>query len=159
MEELMTLALMFIYPDGNIEKILIKEHKLHIEYMKEHLSVSKRFFNICKGLDFNGNLHHHIDIRLSINGVIIVFNLDLMDIVEGYFDYNNKIPLLLIYCPDNLHSKEQMNALESIYNSYPEDNLVWEKFSVEQDIYLGKKDFNIEEYIASAKEKFGARSI
>jgi len=160
MEELKNMALIFIYPDGTVEKIPIGEYKLHIEYMRENLTKSSKFYDICKGLDFVSScLHGHIDTMLSLNGVIIIFNLDLRDIIEGYFDYLNKIPLLLISCPTNLHSIEQTMALESIYTSYPEDNLVCERFDAKQDVYLGKQYFNIEEYIASAKDSFGSRGV
>lgn len=111
-------------------------------------------------MDFDSSrLHGPIDTWLSINGVIIIFNLDLRDIVEGWFDYENKILDLLIDCPENLHSIEQTTALESIYLSYPEDNLVCEKFNEKQDIYLGKRDFNVVEYIEEAKASFGSRGI
>jgi len=160
MEELKNMALIFIYPDGTVEKIPIGEYKLHIEYMRENLTKSSKFYDICKGLDFVSScLHGHIDTMLSLNGVIIIFNLDLEYIVEGLFDYENEIPDLLIDCPENLYSVEQTIALESIYASYPHDNLVCEKFSERQDTYLGNIDFNIEEYIASAKDSFGSRGV
>lgn len=117
MEELMMMALMYIYPDGTIERIPISNYKFH-------------------------------------------FNLDLADIVDGYFDFSNKIPLLLIDNPANLRSIEQTNALESIYNSYPKDDIICEKFSEEKDVYFGKRaGFDIEEYMANAKDVFGTRGI
>ena len=160
MEELKNMALIFIYPDGTVEKIPIGEYKLHIEYMRKHLGESPKFYDICKGLDFYKScLHSHIDTMLSLNGVIIIFNLDLEYIVEGLFDYENEIPDLLIDCPENLYSIEQTMALESIYASYPHDNLVCEKFSERQDTYLGKQYFNSEEYIASANDSVGSSGV
>jgi len=160
MEDLTKMAIVLIYPDGTVEKIPIGEYGLHIEYFREQLKKSPRFYDICKGLDFyNTDMHGRIDTMLSLNGVIIIFNLDLRDIVEGYFDFQNKLPSFAIAVPENLESLEQTLILEKIYTNYPEENLVCEKFSREQDVYLGEKYFDIKDYIREAKEGFGSRSF
>lgn len=153
MEDLMSMAIMYIYPDGTVERIPIGEHTLHIEYMREHLKTSPKFYQICRGLDFYKSvLHGHIDSVLSLNGVVIVLNLDLEDIVKGTF--MGREPYLLVAVPDKLHSLEQTLALEGVYESYPRNMLCCEKFSEKEDKYLSSDRFDITEYINDGKEQF-----
>lgn len=153
MEDLMSMALMYIYPDGTVERIPIGEHILHIEYMKENLKKSPKFYQICRGLDFEkSRTHKHIDTLLSLNGVVIIFNLDLEDIVKGVF--TEYAPELLVAVPDKLHSLEQTLALEGVYESYPKNLIISERFSEEKDEYVTSAEFDITEYIFEAKEKF-----
>lgn len=157
MEDLGKLALIFIYPDGIVEKIPIGKYKLHVEYMKEHLGKSSKFYDLCKELDFETYLHGHIDLNLSISGVIVILNLDVEDIVNGKFIWESKIPNLFAVLPEHLHSMEQTLALENIYNRYP--NWDYECFDSNLTGYQYSKEISMQDYIVNAKSYFESRSV
>ncbi|MDE5539299.1 MAG: hypothetical protein K2J20_02290 [Bacilli bacterium] len=153
MEELMQIAVMLIYPDGTVEKKPISSFEYHAEYLREHMECSSRFEKLCRGLDFGTYLHGHIDSFLAIHGVMALYNLDIMDIVQGCFNFQDDIPTILVSLPENVASAEQLNAFMGVWESYPHIRLNCDVFSEKLDQYHEMKDEEVQKYIIRAQEK------
>ncbi len=156
MEDLKRTAIIFIYSDGKVDEIPITTYKLHMDYLREHLNVSPRFEDLCGGLNFYTNLHGHIDTHLTLNGVVVIFNLDVSDIVEGFFDLDNKMPSLVVSLPESLSSLKQVEKLEEIYNRYPNKQLLAEIFIKDLDTYKSISSEEVLHYLNEAKENLGS---
>lgn len=156
MENLINMALIFIYPDGKVEKIPISNFPFHMDYMRENLEKSERFRELCGGLNFFTNLQDHIDSHLNLLGVIVIFNLDLYDIVKGDFEIDRNVPKLISLLPENLGSLEQVKCFETIYEVYPREKISFEMFVKDLDTYRKLSYEEMLGYINEAKENLGS---
>lgn len=160
MENMFRLAIIYIYPDGMVEAIPIEDGVIyHMSYMEKHVKNSARFHSIIGDYKFISLLHDKVDERMALNGVVSILNLDLRDIVEGYFNFSERNPEFLIYTPPSLQSLEQTVLLDKIYNTYPKDNLICECFNEQLDTFVWGKDFDMEAYLSNAKKEFGLKSL
>jgi len=159
MEKLVDIAIIYIYPDGTVEKIPIKDGwSCHMLYMEEQVKNSLKFRQIIGDYRFISKLHDEVDERLALNGVVSILNLDLEDIAKGLFDIEI-MPIFWVLVPSLMHSLEQTLTLEEFYNYYPKQNLVCECFNEELDGYLRGKEFDMNSYLEEAKKAFGIKSL
>ncbi len=137
MEELNYQAIVLIYPDGFVEKIPITHLKFHWEYLKEHIKYSERFASLCGDL-INDVNHFPLDKGLAANGICLLYNWNIREIVEEKpLDHIH----FLYYLPSTFHSLKQLleflNLSQSISVKY-----VWVKLFDEQNLELSFKNLN-----------------
>ena len=131
----MKQAILLIYPDGEIERILIDTETSHSAYLKKHLKRSKRFYELCKNLNFDWGIHFHIDQLLLLNGIIVLYNYNVKDIVnDSSFIYNYPV-LFDTHLSVPFLSEKQKEEFISIYKIY-KDLLVIHVYDREQKQYL-----------------------
>ena len=98
MENIEKTAVMFIYPDGYIDKIEVNDKMFHMLYFIELSKKSERFkryfeeFNIDldSGKDIANLLTYGIDYELTKKGVIAFHNIDIHEIQtdSNFHKYN-----------------------------------------------------------------------
>jgi len=76
------MALVFIYPDGEVETVPITNTTVHTDYMKEHLTKSPRFAQICKGIKISDGPHYDVDVALAKHNVVSLSNGNIFDILN-----------------------------------------------------------------------------
>ncbi len=119
-DNLKNQAIVLIYPDGEVERLLINTCTEHTLYLKKHLKSSKRFNALCKELNFDVGIHMHIDRLLLLNGVIVLYNFNIKDIVnDSSYIYNYPVGFDC-YRPNAFFSEKQEREFNSIYKEYRE---------------------------------------
>ena len=114
-------AIILIYPDGKIDKSIIKDRDIHLAYFKEISNNSPRFKKILEENNINindmrGNIKAkftNLNIILSELGIISLLNLRIKEIKRNKI-YESARPRFLITLPEEL-SEEQKNRLISIF--------------------------------------------
>ncbi|MCM1052963.1 MAG: hypothetical protein NC483_03200 [Ruminococcus sp.] len=151
MNDLEKMAIILIYPDGEIEKIPITSHVYHIEYLAEHREKSQRFARVTIKCDFTDTLHEDIDTALVTNGVIVIFNLNIYDIVRNPNYLTEEKPDFTVFFPSELGSIGQISNYESIMGSYPLDNISPGLFDKNTNYIDDIEHHQVEEFLANAK--------
>lgn len=159
MNDLEKMALVLIYPDGEVEKIPITSYVFHIEYMIKQRTVSQRFARVTLNCDFTDSLHEDIDTALVINGIIVLFNLSIYDIVRysNFLDENK--PDFGIYFPSRLGSMKQILEYEKIMNNYPLENKSAGLFNPDTNLIDDIDPYQVEEFLKNEKSLFSELSL
>ncbi len=134
-------AIILIYPDGEVERILINAEISHTEYLKRHLQNSRRFYELVKNqnLNFDWGIHFHIDQVLLFSGVIVLYNYNVKDIVNDLsFIYNYPVFFDTHLCSE-FFSERQKDEFMNIYERY-KDLLILNIFNREQGSYLNEEE-------------------
>lgn len=153
-DDLAKMAIVFIYPNGRLEKIPITHYKYHIDYLKNHLNDSKEYAAIVRGLTFMDPRHKREDDRFMMNGLVVLYNLNVWDIVENPELLNDNIPSFSVLLPDSMGSLEQINNLVRILTSYDSDSLFISHFNLTLDDYEDFEYGKTLDYLNEARTQF-----
>lgn len=132
MKKLKKIAIMLIYPDGEVEIILITDKKFHIEYFREQMKKSSRLAKICSF----ANSHIEVSRALAENGVIEIFNLDILPIVTSPDYLDSHIPTFMINLPPKFESMEQEQKFYIFVENYPIDEVGVSQYDLETGEFL-----------------------
>lgn len=122
MKDIVKMAIILIYPDGEVERIPITKETAHINYMIEHRAKSKKFARATKKASFTDPTHQDVNRELMLNGVITMINYNVLDIVLDPKLLDEFLPNFLIYLPISFGSVEQIMAYHEITDDYPQEN-------------------------------------
>lgn len=159
MEDLAKMAIVFIYPDGTVERIPITHYRYHIVYLKNHLKDSKEYAHIARGLDFMEPNHTREDDRFMMSGLVVLYNISVKDIIDNPDFLNNNNPIFLALLPNSMGSLAQINTLASILSTYQKYFVYIRHFNLDKD---GYESFEFEEtldYLDKAKGQFSTPRI
>ena len=114
-------AIILIYPDGEIDKSIIKDRDIHLAYFRDISNISPRFNKLLEENNINindmkGNIKArftNLNLILSELGIISFLNLRIKEIRRNKI-YETARPRFLITLPNEL-SSEQKHKLISIF--------------------------------------------
>lgn len=118
MNDFFNQAVVLIYPDGVVEKIPIDGVYPHSLVLKKHLGKSKRFYELCGGLNFDVGIHMHIDKVLLDNKVIVIYNYNLKEIINDYSYIYRYPPQFKVFIGTEYASSEQKREYEELFSTF-----------------------------------------
>lgn len=150
MEDLKYQAIVLIYPDGEVDKIPITTFKHHMDYFSPHLQKSEKLVKVREEVQFEWDI-----LRVcACNGIIVMFSLDIQEIVENPSYVNGYYAFFDIYFPEEFESKEQLLSFLEITNNYPIYFLIYNQFQIKlNDFKKLKSDEQKEEFIENNKKR------
>ena len=118
MDDLFNQAVVLIYPDGYVESIPIEDIYPHSLILKNHLTKSKRFYDLCRNLNFDIGIHMHIDNVLLEHGVIAIYNYNLKEIIKDHSYIFRCPPQFKVFIGTKYGSEEQKCVYEKLFSTY-----------------------------------------
>ncbi len=153
--EIYNMALVFIYPDGYVDSIPIREDwDDHIDYFREYLRTSPRFQKIVEENDFHFDWENEINtypicLLLALNNVILFYNLGLPLIVEE-MDMAEDLSHFVIYLPDDYKHHLGLDKAKKEIRKLDDNHFEIERYLSAWHI---TQEFDTEEYEAFFKNK------
>ena len=118
-------AVMFIYPDGYIDRLEIDDDILHIKYYIKLSEISKRFANILKESKMGLTNKHGkvisyatfpLDEYFSSIGIIVIRNTNIIEVKRDNL-LENGTPDFVFNIPPS-PSEKQKQILDNMFNNY-----------------------------------------
>lgn len=164
MDDLPKTAILLIYPDGEIEKCMITNHRFHIDYLKELLRKSPRFAKICRKCNYTSGIHISHDEALALNGVIAMYNFNIRDIVDDLSLLYEDLPSFEVFLPRSFGSMEQLDLINYFYENYPQRKMGFYKLKEKYELtgMMNFDDVSYEDfgsYVREEKEKLEKQKV
>lgn len=124
--EFVNTAIMLIYPNGGLDRLLIDKDRHHMKYFLKLLSKSSYFSDIIKKNNINlanksGELSdistYELDANLTELGIIVVRNLDIPEIQKDPNFFEHSFPQYTFSIPKDF-SIEQSKIMNKLLNEY-----------------------------------------
>ena len=139
-------AIILIYPDGEIDKSIIKDRDIHLAYFRNMSNSSPRFNKLLEENNINindmkGNIKArftNLNLILSEFGIISFLNLRIKEIRRNKI-YETARPRFLITLPNEL-SNEQKHKLINIFKENDCSKCLFGKYSDYEPIDIEYND-------------------
>lgn len=126
MEDLRSQALVLIYPDGGLEKILVQKGKSeHLYYFHEWLKHSKKFANVIYHSSYKIDFRDWtiLDKALAEAGLVVIRNMELIYVSNDLSFVDSEEAFgYLVNLPDNIKESRAYLPMKKIWKEHPKED-------------------------------------
>lgn len=139
MKDLRSQAIVLIYPDGTIEKIIVKKGvDFHLDYFHEWLTKSKKFASVIYVSSYKIDFKDWgvLDKALAEAGLVVIKNREIFDLASDISLINSKVPFrYLVNLPSDIRESKVYSPLKEILSENQSEKFTFGIYSSETESF------------------------